>query len=550
LAGPRLTQGRLNKLGQYINRSGLAEPGERSECDFALCCWAVKQGLDREEVWAQVQDVGKFAEGGRRYFDLTWHKADARVRSQIVERIARNGKPSRNGATPHRNGNGGPPPGSGGDNGPSGPRELRTIQGNKRQLRAVTAEALEAVLEHNSPPQVFQRGGLLTRLRVSPSTGAPYCDPFGEAALRGRLARVANWERVNDEGAVEECAPPREVVNDLASLPDWGGVPLLEAIVESPVFAPDGSLVATPGYDERAKVWYHAPKGLTVPPVPENPTADDLARAKALLLDELLGDFPFKDQASRANALAALLLPFVRPMIDGPTPLHLFDAPSPGTGKTLLALLVGIVTTGRDAEATTEGRDEDEWRKRLLAVLCEAPVLVLLDNLKRPLDSGALASALTVRVWKDRILGVSKTAALPVTCTWLATGNNTELSHEMVRRTVLIRLDSKTDQPWNRKGFRGTPSCSPGRSGTAGNWCGPRSRSAGRGSRPAAPGGSKRWACSSPGWRPSGASWTWPASPACSATPTSCSATPTTRFPSGGRSSRPGGRHTARTPSA
>jgi hypothetical protein len=131
-----------------------------------------------------------------------------------------------------------------------------------------------------------------------------------------------------------------------------------------------------------------------------------------------------------------------------------FDAPSPGTGKTLLALLVGIVATGRDAEAMTEGRDEDEWRKRLLAVLCEGPVLVLLDNLKRLLDSAALASALTLRVWKDRILGVSKTAALPVTCTWLATGNNTELSHEMVRRTVLVRLDSKTDQPWNRKGFR------------------------------------------------------------------------------------------------
>lgn len=79
---------------------------------------------------------------------------------------------------------------------------------------------------------------------------------------------------------------------------------------------------------------------------------------------------------------------------------------------------------------------------------------MLLDNLNRILDSGALASVLTARVWKDRILGVSKTVRAPNLAVWLASGNNTRLSRELIRRTVWCRLDSRTDAPWERTGFR------------------------------------------------------------------------------------------------
>jgi len=48
------------------------------------------------------------------------------------------------------------------------------------------------------------------------------------------------------------------------------------------------------------------------------------------LFNELLGDFPFVDEASRAHTLALMLEPFVRPLIKGPTPLYLIDAPTRG----------------------------------------------------------------------------------------------------------------------------------------------------------------------------------------------------------------------------
>jgi hypothetical protein len=334
---------------------------------------------------------------------------------------------------------------------------LPSIQGNQRQLRCVTDDALAALLARNEPPSVFQRGGLLTRLRIRMETGAPYLEPLTDSAVRGVLARVADWTKVRTTQQamfVEEDAPPMEVVKDLTALPGWDGIPLIEAVVEVPVFTRLGTLIQTPGFHPDARLWYQEAAGLDLPLIELKPTADAIAQARELLLVELLGDFPFQDDASKAHALAALLLPFVRLMVDGPTPLHLLDAPVEGTGKTLLATVIALVSTGREPEAIAEADDDEEWRKRITALLSEAPVFILLDNLNRVLDSGALASVLTTRLWRDRILGVSKTATLPNTSVWLASGNNTRLSRELIRRTLWCRLDAKVDAPWERKEFR------------------------------------------------------------------------------------------------
>lgn len=62
----RPSASKVDKLAQLIAVSSLAENGTRSEADFAVCCYAVRSGVDRELVWADVENVGKFAEAGRR----------------------------------------------------------------------------------------------------------------------------------------------------------------------------------------------------------------------------------------------------------------------------------------------------------------------------------------------------------------------------------------------------------------------------------------------------------------------------------------------------
>jgi len=210
----------------------------------------------------------------------------------------------------------------------------------------------------------------------------------------------------------------------------------------------------TPGYHAKARLWYAPHQALEVT-VPDAPTSADLERARELLVTDLLGDFPFDGEASRAHALAAILLPFVRELIHGPTPLHLFTAPTPGSGKGLLVDISSLIATGRPASMVSVPRDDEEMRKRITAQLRRGTPMVVLDNITGKLDSAALCSALTATEWEDRILGMSEMSPrLPNRAVWAATANNPELSLDIARRTITCRLDPGLERPWERSGFR------------------------------------------------------------------------------------------------
>ena len=188
--------------------------------------------------------------------------------------------------------------------------------------------------------------------------------------------------------------------------------------------------------------------------MPEKPSAEDIEVSRALLVDELLVDFPFVDYADRAHAVAAFLLPFARRMIPGCTPLHLVEAPSCGSGKGLLCNLISLVATGTVCEARTVASNEDDIRKMITSELLTERPLVLLDNLGKRVDSVSLASVLTAERWTDRLLGKSQMLSLRNRVMWLLTANNPDLSMEVARRSIRIRLDAKSDRPWQRQKFR------------------------------------------------------------------------------------------------
>jgi hypothetical protein len=144
-------------------------------------------------------------------------------------------------------------------------------------------------------------------------------------------------------------------------------------------------------------------------------------------------------------------------MVAGCTPIHLIEAPTPGSGKGLLSDLVSIVTIGRTCEPTTLPQSEDETRKKITSILVKAPPIVLLDNVRGRLDSAQLACAITAETWSDRILGQTRMIELPNRATWLVTGNNPEVSLEIARRCVRVRIDPKIDRPWQRTKFTHSP---------------------------------------------------------------------------------------------
>lgn len=60
---------------KLIYRSANAKVGERSEYDFDLIKFALKLKLSIDEIYYSVCDIGKFAEKGDYYFELTLYKA-------------------------------------------------------------------------------------------------------------------------------------------------------------------------------------------------------------------------------------------------------------------------------------------------------------------------------------------------------------------------------------------------------------------------------------------------------------------------------------------
>ena len=333
---------------------------------------------------------------------------------------------------------------------------LPEIVVNGRQFRDIVNDAEVALLAANKPPTLFERGGALVRLTCN--EGGVQLRTLDAVALKGVLARVADFVRETERtekgeaGKKEVVAdktparPPADLAPDLLSRSEHLGLPVLRTLAKSPVYGPDGVLVSSEGYHATSGI-YLALSGLSLPPLPSVP--DALA-----LLSELLTDFPFSPHdAGFAHTLAALLLLFVRPMIDGPTPLHLLEAPTRGSGKGLLSDVIAHITTGGPAGVMVQPKDGDEIEKRVTSILLEGAPMVLLDNV-HTLKGEALAAALTSTTWRGRRLGKSEMLTVPNGALWLATGNNVTLDDDMPRRIVPIRLDPGVERPEERTGFR------------------------------------------------------------------------------------------------
>jgi hypothetical protein len=318
-----------------------------------------------------------------------------------------------------------------------------------RQRRDIVDDAWNVMLGANLAPRFFRRLGSLVALDRTEGNAA--LKTFKATDLYGELIRQANWV-VLVKGGTNASRPPADVVEDMLNRVD-PRLPVIQAISHVPFLGTRG-VVTKPGYHAEDGIYLDLGE-LRVPPIPAEPTAEDVAKAKERL-DEVFADFPFESDSDRTHVMAALLLPFVRHEVKGPTPLHCVEAPTAGSGKGLLCDCISVIATGKAADATSLPGTDDEVRKKITSLLGEGKDVVLLDNLpdKNTLDSPSLASVLTAETWTDRLLGESRILRAPNAALWLATGNNPEFSMELARRTLRVRIDPKQDRPWQRSGFR------------------------------------------------------------------------------------------------
>ncbi|MCK8519490.1 hypothetical protein [Methanoculleus sp. 7T] len=319
-------------------------------------------------------------------------------------------------------------------------------------IHEMSETALAVVNRWNSPPELFARSACLVRAALDEKQGL-YIQEVDENGLTGILDRLITWYRRLKDGDERPAHPPREVVRDILSLPAaaWR-VPHLAGVTGTPVFHQDGTIHATPGYDEVSGLYYFPAAGFALPPVPAVPTREEVAAALETI-GEVFADFPFCGPADRANAIGALFTAVLRPGIAGSVPLYLTDKPQAGSGAGLLQRVIGWIAEGREPALKTMPAGP-EMRKEIFAGLKNGTRIQIFDNLEDRLSSPELAAALTAVEMTGRILGQTEERTYAVRTFWMANGNNVTVGGDLARRTFKSRVDPQDPMPWQREGFR------------------------------------------------------------------------------------------------
>jgi hypothetical protein len=245
---------------------------------------------------------------------------------------------------------------------------------------------------------------------------------------------------------------------------DWRGewrLPPLNGFASAPLLTEDGTINSTEGYDTASGMWCEN--------VPNVVATREDATAALRLIRETFKTFCFADADTltdgagvevvdmtkapgrdESSFLVALLTAVCRPSLDL-APGVLLRAPSmsgAGAGKGLLARCMCITAFGREPHAVTAGATAEELEKRIAAELIEGSPALFLDNLNNiALKSNLLASAITERPARVRVLGKSQMVPLNASTFVVLTGNGLSVSEDLARRFVTVELDPLTEDP-------------------------------------------------------------------------------------------------------
>jgi len=282
-------------------------------------------------------------------------------------------------------------------------------------------------------------------------------EPISNRTLWSELCRYVAFVRTSDQGDGARGKVPEDVAN-LVFEQAYHKLPQAPEVIYTPLFLRDGTLLAADGYhfDPKRPDYKNLlliSNGLldAMPQVPRAPSAEDVEEARDWIITELLSDFPFLDtdsqgserrEPSLANALAMLITPFMRRMINGRTPVFFVYKPQPGTGGTLLGQLPMWLFDGAAGSATRYSQNEEEMQKGLIAAVQEPRSHLFFDDVK-DFNNRELLRAITQDNISGRLLGASRNISVPNRFNWVGTGNNTVILDEMRRRTVYIRLNAQ-----------------------------------------------------------------------------------------------------------
>jgi len=297
----------------------------------------------------------------------------------------------------------------------------------------------------------FQYGNEVVLLRKS--VGGTEIAVATPEAIDDALNRLICFKkRINrkngDVVEVDTCAPAW-LAKQISKLQEWPGLRRLRAIHRGPFLRHDGSVGGLRrGYDEASECYVDTDEDWSDLELP--PTAADIEDA-VKRLDELVSEFPFSSRVSVSVLFASIMSKVARLAYRGSAPLFLFEATTPGSGKTLLAKIVSVIAEGERPGVSTLSSDDEEVRKTITSLLMEGSGFILFDNVTGGIHGASLDRLLTAEVWKDRRLGTNQTVSIRNDAVVLVTSNNASFSSDTARRTLKLKLAPLAEQPGERQ---------------------------------------------------------------------------------------------------
>ena len=328
-----------------------------------------------------------------------------------------------------------------------------------QRISSLTTETQQMLIDARVP--FYQRSGELVRPIIQTVKAAhghltrtAQLKTINPVYMRDTMCRHAHWTRF--DGRRKEWVRAMAPMNVAETLLARDGVWLFAEIVgviACPTMRPDGSLLVKQGYDKATRLLLIEPPPM--PPIPDQPTRDDALRALALL-EDLVCESPFEDEASKSVALSGLITPVVRGAMPV-APMHASSAPTAGTGKSFLWDLVAAISIGQRRIPVISAGNVEETEKRLAGVILTGQPLVSIDNVNGELKGDFLAQAIEQHYLDVRPLGGSKIVRVEAGSTTIfATGNNITIVGDLCRRTITSRLDAQLESPQLRQ-FKNDP---------------------------------------------------------------------------------------------
>ena len=330
--------------------------------------------------------------------------------------------------------------------------EIVIVPGQTKRI----VDEIEAALLGSDLP-LYKRGSLI----VSPGfSELPTWDEktiiaqaIGERGNHGLVEdaeAVADFFRPDEEGELKPCGLPMRLTLTLKDRKDKLRFPVLVGICNTPSISIKGELLDEPGFNPRTGILYD-PLDVVFPRIPDLPVKSDITAAfdRVLTLLHTL-DRDFVKPEDKGVALSTIMTPIARRGLNH-APLHGMDAPVAGSGKSLIFEIASILATGHGAVVMAQGETQEEFEKRLGTVLMRGDQLIVIDNCDNPLEGQTLNQCITQPLVQCRILGKSEMPWVQTAAMVGANGNNLLLKGDMVRRSIVGRLDPKCARPETRQ---------------------------------------------------------------------------------------------------